>query len=314
MLPIVLALLPLAASRDFKPIEFGRPVPIGTLISLPTPAASSERPINESKQLQNAPHVQLQDIEVDQIQLIMDADFAEIDDSLEDSVEFEQYVPIGTTQDTTLVRRANGIEKRAAFRGTMQIDCLEAPEVCQNACWYQNCLMDAQGDATKIKYQDGGRNTARDNANRLQSGVTTSRGRPCTTWPFGQKFWDTYQFNPNPSKNPRSIWRLMSGQWRPSKILPSMEQQILLSIHSDALQASPTRVVPERGPISAEDMARMPKVASGRIIGWGRTRILCDTTSSMLSSTSTRSIHQMSIIRMLESKLLQSSRLSPGRS
>ena len=119
MLPVLLALLPLAAPHDVKPIEFGRPAPIGTLISLPTPATSNERPINKSEQ--DAPHIQLEDVTVDQIQLLMDADFAEIDDSLEDSGEFDQYVPVGTTDDTTLVRRANGIEKRAAFRGTMQI-------------------------------------------------------------------------------------------------------------------------------------------------------------------------------------------------
>ncbi|KAK4507119.1 hypothetical protein PRZ48_000853 [Zasmidium cellare] len=205
MLSVLLALLPLAASHDVKPIEFGRPAPIGTLISLPTPAASNERPINKSEQ---QPYIHLENASVDQIQMIMDADFAEIDDSLEDSSEFDQYVPIGTTDDTTLVRRGNGIEKRAAFRGTMQIDCLEAPEVCQNACWYQNCLNDP---TTPIRYQDGGRNSGRDSANRLQSGVTVSRGTPCQTWPFGQMFWDTYQFNPNPVKDSEKY--LETDEW-----------------------------------------------------------------------------------------------------
>lgn len=201
MLPFLLALLPLAASHGIKAIQFGQPMPIETLISLPTLAPSHERSLNQSREIQHAAHSpHLENDSVDHISLLVDADFAEIDDSLDDSDEFDQWVPVGTTDDTTLVRRANGIEKRAAFRGTMQIDCLEAPEACQNACWYQNCLMNAQGDTTKVKYQDGGRNTKRDSGNRLLSGVTTNRGRACTTWPFGQKFWDTYQFNPNPKE------------------------------------------------------------------------------------------------------------------
>lgn len=79
----------------------------------------------------------------------------------------------------------NGVTK-GKFAGTLQFDCLEAPEQCQNICWFQNCVNDP---STPIEYMKG--NDKVSNFNRVQSGVTTQNGRPCMTGPFGQKFWDT---------------------------------------------------------------------------------------------------------------------------
>lgn len=36
---------------------------------------------------------------------------------------------------------SNGVTK-GRFAGSLQFDCLEAPEQCQNVCWYQNCVND----------------------------------------------------------------------------------------------------------------------------------------------------------------------------
>lgn len=116
-------------------------------------------------------------------------DALEDDDDEEALEHLSKYVPYESTNNTTLVRR--GLQKRAPeFRGTMHMDCKKMREACQNACWYQNCVRDAQGDETQVVYTN-----ARDGVapgNRIQSGVTISRGTPCNAWPFGQRFWDTY--------------------------------------------------------------------------------------------------------------------------
>jgi len=49
--------------------------------------------------------------------------------------------------------------------------------------------LDAKADKARSEEEAG--------RNRLNSGVKTSRGPPCMTWPFGQKFWDTYPFQEN---------------------------------------------------------------------------------------------------------------------
>lgn len=87
----------------------------------------------------------------------------------------------------------------------MQIDCLVAPEVCQNVGWYQNCLHEG-----RVRTYKEGRGSD-DKTNRVQSGVKTSNGTPCKTWPFGQMFWDTYPFNEN---NPRPAeLELQTDEW-----------------------------------------------------------------------------------------------------
>lgn len=83
----------------------------------------------------------------------------------------------------------NGVTK-GEYAGELQFDCLEAPEQCQNVCWYQNCVRDPN---KRVEYMVG--NDGVGKFNRVHSGVTTQNGGPCTTGPFGQKFWDTYPFN-----------------------------------------------------------------------------------------------------------------------
>lgn len=80
-------------------------------------------------------------------------------------------------------------------RGVMQFDCLETPEICQNACYYQNCVRKAAEDPEKdIWYQRAEEDMGE--YNRAQSGVKVSGGgTPCNTGPFAQKFWDSYPFN-----------------------------------------------------------------------------------------------------------------------
>jgi hypothetical protein len=97
------------------------------------------------------------------------------------------------------------------MRGVMQLDCLETPEGCQNACYYQNCIMEAKGDYRKVTYQRAGEGM---NAyNRVQSGVAVSGGgTPCKTGPFAQKFWDTYPFNIG-GKFPKEELKLETDEW-----------------------------------------------------------------------------------------------------
>lgn len=111
------------------------------------------------------------------------------------------YVPIDLSGESTTVRRAAGfgLEKRGADAGTMQMDCLETPEVCKNVGWFQNCLRDARGDHTKVVYINGPlelKVTPVADQNRIESGVKTSWGRPCKVWPFAQRFW---HMHPNAS-------------------------------------------------------------------------------------------------------------------
>ncbi|KAF2211685.1 hypothetical protein CERZMDRAFT_98114 [Cercospora zeae-maydis SCOH1-5] len=131
------------------------------------------------------------------------------------------YTPYGEEDEQTLVRR--GVFKRApAYRGTMMMDCKKAREACQNACWYQNCMMGAQGSATPWTYTYGGNDdgTAEYAQARVESGVaTTGSGTPCSAWPFGQLFWDPYPFhlqvNPDdPTQPPRdSQMELQTDEW-----------------------------------------------------------------------------------------------------
>lgn len=107
---------------------------------------------------------------------------------------FGQYRTTGINAHQTLVRRSHDLMKRGTFRGVMQMNCLDASEACQNACYWQNCIKGANGDSTRHTYKLGRRDKKVKEENRVQSGVKVSRGTPCKTWPFGQRFWDSYNF------------------------------------------------------------------------------------------------------------------------
>lgn len=208
---VLFLLLPCALSAGLKAGPYGHIEPAQTLVAFPAPSATNDPSANRTTSTRHNTYQPFQAPDTEYGRLVLDIDLGDPDTSDDDYDQFGQYLPIGSTEDTTMIQRAGILQKRAAFRGTMQIDCLEAPEVCQNACWYQNCLMGAQGSITAVTFQDGGRNSARDSANPLQSGVTTTHGRPCTSWPFRQKFWDTYPFNTNPSQ--RSETYLEPDEW-----------------------------------------------------------------------------------------------------
>lgn len=74
------------------------------------------------------------------------------------------------------------------------MDCLSYPEACQNACFYTNCMRGVQGDTNNNNIYRVGRRDERDEHRRL-AGFATDTGRPRSTGPFGQKFWDRYIFS-----------------------------------------------------------------------------------------------------------------------
>jgi hypothetical protein len=121
-----------------------------------------------------------------------------------DGDDWGLYVPINLEGSKTIVRRAVGLEKRATARGTVHLDCKNAPEVCKNAGCYQNCLRKAKGNNKSFYYTNGpleitknarGRTlTPQANENRFNSGVALSWSRPCRAWPFAQKFWHPQDF------------------------------------------------------------------------------------------------------------------------
>lgn len=75
--------------------------------------------------------------------------------------------------------------------GVMQIDCLQAPDICKNAGYYQNCIRRAYGNINLVTYSNGPYSERYAKGNRKQSGATLSSGSstPCNGWPFAQKFW-----------------------------------------------------------------------------------------------------------------------------
>lgn len=107
------------------------------------------------------------------------------------------------SESSHLVRRSNILEAKdiTTYKNRMQVDCRKGPEICNQVCWFQNCVTGDEGEVQYPEYAigydaDSGKDRAKDSAaqNRPKSGVKTSRGPPCMTWPMGQKFWDTYAF------------------------------------------------------------------------------------------------------------------------
>jgi hypothetical protein len=122
-----------------------------------------------------------------------------------DGDDWGLYVPINLEDEKTVIRRAVGLEKRVQARGTLHMDCKNAPEVCKNAGHYQNCLRKAKGNYKSFFYTNGPLETDKNargktltpqaNENRSNSGVSLSWSRPCRAWPFTQKFWHPQDSN-----------------------------------------------------------------------------------------------------------------------
>lgn len=147
----------------------------------------------------------------------LEADEEDVDDEFHtDDEYFDLRKRYGTSQDgraaltaipsngsSKLSRRSTilGPKEAESHPNRMQVDCLAAPEICNQVCWYQNCVA---GDVGELQYPEYevGYDTVTDakkyrdesTKNRLKSGVKTSRGPPCKNWPMGQKFWDTFPF------------------------------------------------------------------------------------------------------------------------
>jgi hypothetical protein len=112
----------------------------------------------------------------------------------EDSASWGLHVPVGLTENSTLVRRTNVLVKHGVFRGTLQMDCKAAPMVCKNAAYFQNCLQRAGGNKQQVVYRNGSQEDTNDTPeagrNRYNSGVSTGWATPCLARPFAQMFID----------------------------------------------------------------------------------------------------------------------------
>ena len=107
------------------------------------------------------------------------------------------YVPAGSTDEHTLVRRSNLLAKRGTYRGTIQMNCRKAPMVCKNAGYHQNCLRGARGNYKTVRYTNGpdeDKPFPEAKKNRYNSGVSTGWATPCNARPFSQisydRWWD----------------------------------------------------------------------------------------------------------------------------
>lgn len=128
----------------------------------------------------------------------------------------EQYATANTTEPTTqlshIFRRSKLLDSNdlSTYTNKMQVDCRAGPDICNQVCWFSNCVA---GDEGKLQYPEytigydemsvGDKAKGEANQNRLKSGVRTSRGPPCQAWPMGQKFWDSYVF-PKPKTPPKA--------------------------------------------------------------------------------------------------------------
>jgi hypothetical protein len=215
----LLVLLPFAASSQLAAISYGRIQPVQTLV--PWLAPDPARPANETQQVRHVTIdvktpsqkmaeieelVRMKDEEVDEEesrwldQMYPNGVVDSQEDSLDGHVQSSAEVLTGASR---LVHRSNLLdaEEAASHANQMQVDCLKGPEICNQVCWFQNCVA---GDVGKVQFPeyeigfdavtDKARSKEDAEKNRLKSGVKTSRGPPCMNWPFGQKFYDTYPF------------------------------------------------------------------------------------------------------------------------
>lgn len=261
MLLLLSISLPFAASSGLKAVQFGETRSAETLFpssSLTSFSSSSIVPslhdprlieLNYTKPEVPSPEL----IEDDQTSIerlgFTDEKSSTRDTDMDDRFhnkdgnDWGPYVPIGVNDGQTQVRQAGpggGLGKVPGYRGVIQIDCMNAPEVCKNAGFYQNCLRGAKGDFTKVLYTNGPTEDDEDEGtpvadkNRFNSGVSTSWSTPCRAWPFAQRFWHppesvqgpfsksglqtdewpmaTMTTGPFNSKNPRSLRCMTNGE------------------------------------------------------------------------------------------------------
>jgi hypothetical protein len=205
--------LPFAASSGLKAIQFGQTTSAETLFSSTSPVSPISTEIHSIHPNDGKVSGQLVEIVDDIVEKLSDLDIedrttAEAHFNLADVYHghkgkyWSNYVPVDVISDKTVVRPL-GLERRAKERGILQMNCMEAPDVCRNAGWFQNCLMGAKGDHTKVVYYNGPLGQKNAAKNRYNSGVTVNWGRACRVWPFAQLFWHP-QWDPNATPKQKS--------------------------------------------------------------------------------------------------------------
>jgi hypothetical protein len=204
---LLLFLLLIAVSFGSIAVPFGNDLSADTLIPSPTPSTTSASTHYELPQrdaiIQDHDPIETaiddiddidEDSQPDPASFVKSAKRFKMDDHFhsKNGDDWGLYVPIDVGSETTVVRRSVGVEKRGTSKGTVQMDCLSAPEVCKNAGWYQNCLNGAKGDPSKVQYTNGPtqeENPSADKRNRFNSCVSTTFTTPCRTWPICQRTW-----------------------------------------------------------------------------------------------------------------------------
>jgi hypothetical protein len=105
--------------------------------------------------------------------------------------------------------------------GKFIMNCAQYPEACKNACYYHNCVKGVKGDVSK-EYRVGVRN--QQSEQRKTSGVEVDEGRPCSTGPFGQKFWDGYPGADDPA------FKMETDEWPMASFLLDDEEADSISL------------------------------------------------------------------------------------
>ena len=184
------------AMDHFRPLPFGTPLPLRTLAPLSHGPESLEQFLRDHKESSEDEPIDVADGKaalkvLDEVSDQPNSNNDPLEQSNNDETlqRSSRYLTYDSSHNTAIIGAE--LQKRVpSFRGSMQMDCAKAREACQNACWYQNCVRGANGNASHVTYTNGAKNVGAEN--RVQAGTKTSRGTPCNAWPFGQRFWDTY--------------------------------------------------------------------------------------------------------------------------
>lgn len=197
---LLLLLAPLVVATSLKAISYGETKSAQTLFSLPT---STNTDIFQHAETTHSP-LPGDDTANNISSLLRSSLLAGLDSSEETNVVDEGSAgnKDGQLSTSDMLAKKNApvqsfdrIEKRQQRSpnpmdaGTMQIDCLLAPDICKNAGYYQNCIRRAYGNNALVTCVNGPYDKDVTNHNRVQSGVTLQGATPCNGWPWAQRFW-----------------------------------------------------------------------------------------------------------------------------
>lgn len=247
MLIFLVSLVPLAASSHLKAVLYGRIYSAEILIPLPTPSTAltivgegrafnsiaSNSPYNNGRSSddgENAHTVRWRPKpELDRTLgsvVIRQADESKTSSSEHsDSEDDDSAVLSGDSQDVSEFlpdpddTDSEPLSNKKARKFIM--NCAQYPEACENACFYHNCVKGVKGDVLK-EYRVGVRNQQTEQ--RKVSGVEVDEGRPCSTGPFGQKFWDGYPGADDPA------FKMETDEWPMASFLLDDEEADSISL------------------------------------------------------------------------------------